>query len=98
MKLRYLSILAMSMTAGAVTVTATPPIRTIDFSTKKPLFISAEGNFVCPAGYDMYVRRVAPDEKSKTTGDYKSFFALQDGAVVISKPGNLFIPACFAVK
>lgn len=104
------TILSLSTMGYAATVTvSSAPLEKAPFDSKKPLFITGEGGYGCPDGFDLYVRAKAPvkDKDAKTPppqGDYESFYfarSAQPGtpAIIVSRPGiQEYTPACLQVK
>lgn len=101
------TILSLSTMGYAATVT-TAPLQKAGLDSKKPLYISGEGQFACPDGFDLYVRAVKPAEpkdpkNQPPQGDYESFYfarsANGQSAIIVSRPGlQEYVPACISVK
>lgn len=106
MKLISILLLAAATTAASAEVNATP-LQKAPFDTKKPLYISSDGSYACPSGFDLYIRALAPPKKEKEVtpqGDYESFYFAKSQnpsspAIVVSRPGvQEYVPACLQVK
>lgn len=99
--------LTTSMVAATTANIVTAPLQKSTFDTKKSLFISPDGGFTCPDGYDLYVRALKPDAKGKEPvpqGDYESFYFARptspaQPAIIVSRPGaQEYLPVCLQVK
>lgn len=103
-----LSILSLSISAHAATVVNSAPLVKAPFDSKKPLFITGDGGFGCPDGYDLYVRALEPkpakDSKAPPQGDFESFYYAKSAnqatpAIIVTRPGiQEYTPACLQVK
>jgi hypothetical protein len=104
-----LSILGLSTMAFASPTVTSAPLVKAPFDTKKALFIDKDGGRGCEDPYELYVRAVKPDAKSKEAkdqpqGDFDSFYFAKSAnptqsAIIVSRPGQQeYIPACLAVK
>lgn len=97
----------LSLPGYASTVTSTP-LSKAPFDSKKPLYITSDGGFACPDGFDLYVRASKPVEKDKKgappAGDFESFYFARSAnpdqpAIIVSRPGmQEYTPACLQVK
>lgn len=106
--MRLISILLVAaMTSAASAEVNATPLQKSPFDSKKPLFISADGTYACPNGFDLYIRALAPPKKEKEVqpqGDYESFYFAKSAnptapAIVVSRPGvQEYVPACLQVK
>lgn len=102
-----LSVSLTAMTATAATVNSAP-LQKAPFDSKKPLFITGDGGYGCPDGFDLYVRALAPtkgkDDKAPPQGDFESFYFAKSAnpatpAIIVTRPGiQEYTPACLQVK
>ena len=98
---------AIAATATAATVTSAPLVKA-PFDTKRPLYITSDGGFACPEGFELYVRASKPEPKDKKAppaqGDFESFYFARSAnpdqpAIIVSRPGmQEYTPACLQVK
>lgn len=102
------AILSLSTLGYASSVTSTPLVKA-PFDSKKPLYITSDGGFACPDGYELYVRASKPVEskdkkEAPPQGDFESFYFARSAnpaqpAIIVSRPGmQEYTPACLQVK